>query len=52
MDKKITIMIDEDLIKDVDKKAKESLRSRSKYIEYVLRKYLKEEKEFFKNASE
>lgn len=42
MDKKISVMIDESLLKDVDEKAKESLRSRSKFIEYVLREYLKE----------
>lgn len=52
MDKKYTIMLDENLMKEVDKKAKESLRSRSKFIEFVLRKYLKEEKEFFKSVSE
>lgn len=52
MDKKYTIMMDEDLMKEVDKKAKESLRSRSKYIEFILRKYLREEKEFFKSVSE
>lgn len=44
LDKKISVMIDRDLLKEVDKKAKESLRSRSKFIEFVLREYLKNEK--------
>lgn len=52
MDKKFTIMMDEDLMKEVDKKAKESLRSRSKFIEFVLRKYLKEEEGVFKYITE
>lgn len=41
MDKKISVLIDEDLLKKVDEKAKESLRSRSKFIEFVLREYIK-----------
>lgn len=48
MDKKISVMIDELLLKDVDEKAKESLRSRSKFIEYVLREYIKQEEVFKK----
>lgn len=35
--------MDEEVLKKVDEKAKESLRTRSKYIEYVLREKLKEE---------
>lgn len=41
MEKKITITINADVLKEVDEKAKESLRSRGKFIEYVLREYLK-----------
>lgn len=52
MDKKITIMIDDVLIKEVDEKAKKSLRSRSKFIEFVLRRYLKENEDFFKRVEE
>lgn len=52
MDKKYTIMLDEELVEEVDKKAKESLRSRSKFIEFVLRKYLKEEEGVFKYIAE
>ena len=37
MDKKFNNNLDENLMKEVDKKAKESLRSRSKFIEFVLR---------------
>jgi len=48
MDKKITIMFDDDLLKEVDRKAKESLRSRSKFIEFVLREYLRENESIFK----
>ncbi len=47
MEKKISVLIDEDLLKKIDEKAKESLRSRSKFIEYVLREYIKQ-KEVFK----
>lgn len=43
MDKKISLVMDEEVLKKVDEKAKESLRTRSKYIEYVLREKLKEE---------
>lgn len=43
MDKKISLVIDEEVLKKVDEKAKETLRSRSKYIEFVLREKLKEE---------
>lgn len=43
MDKKISLVLDDDVLKKVDEKAKESLRSRSKYIEFVLREKLKEE---------
>lgn len=43
MDKKISLVMDEDVLKKVDEKAKETLRTRSKYIEYVLREKLKEE---------
>lgn len=42
MDKKISLVIDEEVLKKVDAKAKESLRTRSKYIEFVLREQLKE----------
>ncbi len=45
MDKKISLVIDEEILKKVDEKAKESLRTRSKYIEFVLREKLKEENE-------
>lgn len=48
MDKKITIMFDDELLKEVDIKAKESLRSRSKFIEFVLREYLREDESIFK----
>jgi metal-responsive CopG/Arc/MetJ family transcriptional regulator len=48
MDKKISVLIDEDLLKRIDEKAKESLRSRSKFIEYVLREYIKQEEIFKK----
>lgn len=48
MEKKITITINEDLLKQVDKKAKETLRSRGKFIEFILREYLKKEEEIFK----
>lgn len=48
MDKKISVMIDELLLKEVDEKAKESLRSRSKFIEFVLREYLKDHDVFKK----
>lgn len=44
MDKKISLVMDEDILKKVDEKAKETLRTRSKYIEYVLREKLKEDK--------
>jgi metal-responsive CopG/Arc/MetJ family transcriptional regulator len=43
VDKKISLVMDEEVLKKVDEKAKESLRTRSKYIEYVLREKLKEE---------
>lgn len=43
MDKKISLIIDEEVLKRVDEKAKETLRSRGKFVEYVLREYLKEE---------
>jgi len=43
VDKKISLVIDEEVLKKVDEKAKETLRSRSKYIEFVLREKLKEE---------
>lgn len=43
MDKKISLVLDDEVLKKVDEKAKESLRSRSKYIEFVLREKLKEE---------
>lgn len=52
MDKKYTIMMDEDLMKEVDKEAKEGLRSRSKFIEFVLRKYLREKEGIFKRITE
>lgn len=52
MDKKFTIMLDEDLMKEVDIKAKESLRSRSKFIEFILRKYLNEQMTFLKSTME
>jgi metal-responsive CopG/Arc/MetJ family transcriptional regulator len=45
VDKKISLVIDEEILKKVDEKAKESLRTRSKYIEFVLREKLKEENE-------
>lgn len=35
--------MDEEVLKKVDEKAKETLRTRSKYIEFVLREKLKEE---------
>lgn len=44
MDKKISLVMDEEVLKKVDEKAKETLRTRSKYIEFVLREKLKEEK--------
>lgn len=44
MDKKISLVLDEEVLKKIDDKAKESLRSRSKYIEFILRESLKEEK--------
>lgn len=47
MDKKISVLLDEDLLKIIDEKAKESLRSRSKFIEFVLREYIRQ-KEVFK----
>ena len=43
MDKKISLVMDEEVLKKVDEKAKETLRTRSKYIEFVLREKLKEE---------
>jgi metal-responsive CopG/Arc/MetJ family transcriptional regulator len=43
VDKKISLVMDEEVLKKVDEKAKETLRTRSKYIEYVLREKLKEE---------
>ena len=43
MDKKFTIMFDEKLMKEVDEVAKDSKRSRSKFIEFVVREYLKEQ---------
>lgn len=36
-------MLDDEVLKKVDEKAKESLRSRSKYVEYVLREKIKED---------
>jgi len=42
VDKKISLVMDEDILKKVDEKAKETLRTRSKYIEFVLREKLKE----------
>lgn len=42
VDKKISLVMDEEVLKKVDEKAKESLRTRSKYIEFVLREKLKE----------
>lgn len=42
MEKRITITIDEEVLHQIDEKAKETLRSRAKFIEYVLRQYLKE----------
>ena len=35
--------MDEEVLMKVDEKAKETLRTRSKYIEFVLREKLKEE---------
>ncbi|HCS10987.1 MAG TPA: hypothetical protein DIV40_05975 [Clostridiales bacterium] len=49
MDKKISVLIDEDLLKRIDEKAKESLRSRSKFIEFVLREYIRQEEVVKKN---
>ena len=46
MEKKITITIDEEILQQIDVKAKESLRSRAKFIEYVLREYLKQDEIF------
>jgi metal-responsive CopG/Arc/MetJ family transcriptional regulator len=43
VDKKISLVMDEEVLKKVDEKAKETLRTRSKYIEFVLREKLKEE---------
>lgn len=48
MEKKITITIDEEVLQQIDVKAKESLRSRAKFIEYILREYLKREEVFKK----
>lgn len=48
MEKKISVLIDDELLKKIDEKAKESLRSRSKFIEYVLREYIKQEEVFKK----
>lgn len=48
MEKRITITIDADVLHQIDEKAKETLRSRAKFIEYILRKYLKEEEIFKK----
>jgi metal-responsive CopG/Arc/MetJ family transcriptional regulator len=48
MEKKITITINADLLKEVDEKAKETLRSRGKFIEFVLREYLREDESIFK----
>lgn len=42
MDKKISLVLDEEVLKKVDEEAKETLRTRSKYIEFVLREKLKE----------
>lgn len=42
MEKKISLMIDTEVLKKVDEKAKETLRTRSKYVEFVLREKLKE----------
>ena len=49
MDKKISVLLDEDLLKKIDEKAKESLRSRSKFIEFVLREYIRQEEVVKKN---
>jgi metal-responsive CopG/Arc/MetJ family transcriptional regulator len=43
VEKKISLMLDDEVLKKVDEKAKESLRSRSKYVEYVLREKIKED---------
>ena len=43
VDKKISLVMDEEVLKKVDEKAKETLRTRSKYIEFVLREKIKEE---------
>jgi metal-responsive CopG/Arc/MetJ family transcriptional regulator len=48
MDKKISVLLDEDLLRKIDAKAKESLRSRSKFIEFVLREYIRQEEVFKK----
>ena len=48
MDKKISVLLDEELLKRIDEKAKESLRSRSKFIEFVLREYIRQEEVFKK----
>lgn len=48
MDKKISVLLDEDLLRKIDEKAKESLRSRSKFIEFVLREYIRQEEVFKK----
>jgi metal-responsive CopG/Arc/MetJ family transcriptional regulator len=48
MEKKISVLLDEDLLKKIDEKAKESLRSRSKFIEFVLREYIRQEEVFKK----
>lgn len=43
MEKKISLILDDEVLKKIDKLAKESLRTRSKYIEFVLREKIKEE---------
>ena len=48
MYKKVSVMIDEELLKKIDVKSKETLRSRSNFIEYVLREYIKEDEVFRK----
>lgn len=49
MEKKISVLLDEELLKRIDEKAKESLRSRSKFIEFVLREYIRQEEVVKKN---
>lgn len=44
MRKKINITVDTDLLKQIDKLAKDSNRSRSNYIETVINKYLEDKK--------